>query len=70
MYCYRTISNCFVFILIPLTIASCGTPDKRSYEDGWYVFRNQCDDISSTVRNKEWYQSSHQREMTLHDQDK
>lgn len=58
----------YAMLTMMLLVASCGAPDKRTYEDGWNVIRNQCDDVSSTIRIKEQYQLSASRELTLHDQ--
>ncbi len=54
--------------LLLLTSSACTTPDQQNYEDGWIVTRNQCNDVSSMIKNKTEYETSIQRQITLLDQ--
>lgn len=56
--------NGLIVVLIALVISSCAGADKKTFEDGWVVLRNECGDISSMVRNKKT-QLHYYREVTL-----
>jgi len=35
-----------------LILSSCARPDNRTFEDGWLVVSNVCEDVSVTIRTK------------------
>ena len=56
----------FLSILVAMVISGCAGPDQKTVEDGWVVVRNQCDDMSSMIRNKK-SQLHYYREVVLYD---